>query len=100
MGKCRDNDTNLDVGASWREGCAALTQALPQVVLDYQTSLAAPGASEDDKWNALWDLLKKHRGEAVFGIAFYLLSRSCSCRQRQRHTETTKDKRLGGKRER
>ncbi len=63
MGNCRDNTP-----PALREHRGCLIETLPEVVVQHYPNVTAPGVSEDDKWLALWNLLKRHQGEAGVSV--------------------------------
>ena len=68
FGRLRDDETDLDQGKPWRDHVKALLTALPDEVVEYFPQVAAPGATQDVIFKGLWDLLKKHQGEAVLFV--------------------------------
>ena len=76
FGRLRDNETDLAQGKSYRDHVKALLTALPDELVAYAPEVAAPGATEDVIFKGLWNLLKKHQGEAVL---FVVCVRVCAC---------------------
>ncbi len=78
MGKLRDN-----VPEHSRTHHKQLIRTLPQDVLDFYPELAAPGATEDQKYLGLWSLLKKHQGEVCLYV--WSVCRVCLRLHQRRH---------------
>ena len=74
FGRLRDNETDLAHGKSYRDHVKALLTSLPDELVEYAPEVAAPGATQDVIFKGLWNLLKKHQGEAVLFVA-----RVCVC---------------------
>ena len=67
FGRLRDNETDAQ-GKPYRDNVKALLTCLPDELVEYAPEVAAPGATQDDIFKGLWNLLKKHQGEAVLFV--------------------------------
>ena len=76
FGRLRDNYTDLAQGVSYRDHVKALLTCLPDELVEYAPEVAAPGATQDVIFKGLWNLLKKHQGEAVL-VVVCVCARAC-----------------------